>query len=116
VTEGLLELTRQYRDKWGREANLTEFSEYLPEKTKVLVLRHILQTGQNVHDGFNECRNKIWTYIEKEGYGGSRPDGVILSTPCPFCGGKVIYHKFSETAWGYECQTDRCMKDVFRGL
>lgn len=112
----LNDLVRQYHAKWGHDADLTEFPDYARDELKKRILGYILKTGESVSEGFSSYKGKIWAYVETEGYGGRRPDKVYLHTPCPICGNKVLYRKYSESAWGYECQTEGCMIETFRGL
>ena len=116
MSDELYALADQYRKKWGHEANLSEFPDYFRDKEKEQVMRYILQTGEGVFDGHKSYINKLIAYIETKENGGRKTDGSALPAPCPFCGGTVIYHQFSDSAWGYECQTKGCMEVIFRGL
>ena len=111
----IIRLNELYRERWGISISFTAIPNTLTEERLILVLRHIVNTGESVLCGYEKVRDLLRNYnnylMEKK----YDYEGMVPEKPCPLCGNKIVLHKY-ENSYEFKCTTPMCVSFTFRGI
>ena len=111
-------LERVYKERWGREVDLSLLPRTVTQEMLCLILRRIVDTGESSLVGYDKIKDITHNYYKNIDWTIHYKDGDLFCEKCPFCGRdvKITYvgtYNQSSVIW---CETDFCLRIATRGL
>ncbi len=57
--ERIKELEEEYKYRWGKEVDYTQLPPRITQEKLVLILEHIVETGQGIMSGWDEMKERL---------------------------------------------------------